>query len=191
MKGIDSRSTENPPEILRNIDQEDDGFKRITGVIFTERGKNPAGPSSPPSSNLEIGCSDEANQDSLRKQRIRSRYSLYTRAGFDSSFSKLVVLKILLFDLAVSFGDAVTDILQGVYLICWDNEKNVWSLNTETWHFGVWVLIVCWVPGLVCIIHILSHHKSYNSGLSHRFTYNFRHQFFGFRTKVDKEVTKV
>ena len=164
MEGIDSRSTENPPEILSNIDPEDDwnqGFKRITEVRFTQRGKNPTGPSSAPSSNLETGWSEDANQDSLRKQTIRSRYSLYNRGGFNSSFSKLVVLKILLFDLAVSFGDSVTDILQGVYLIYWHNEQNVWSLNTETWKYGLWVLIVCWVPGLVCVIHILAHHRSY------------------------------
>ena len=29
--------------------------------------------------------------------------------------------KVLLFDLAVSFRDGVTDIVEGVYLICWYN----------------------------------------------------------------------
>ena len=96
-------------------------------------------------------------------KQATSRYSIYGKAVFNSTFSKLVVLKVLLFDLAVSFGDAVTDILQGVYLIWWYNEQGVWGLKEDTWYYGLWVLGVCWVPGLVCVIHILSHYRSYQA----------------------------
>ena len=76
-----------------------------------------------------------------------------------STFGKVAILKVVMFDLAVSFGDAVTDILQGVYLIIWHDEKGVWRLKEDTWHYGLWVLVVCWVPGLVCVIHILTHYR--------------------------------
>ena len=82
-------------------------------------------------------------------------------AGVSSRFGQLAILKLILFDLAVSFGDVVTDILQGVYLICWYNERGKWRLKEDTWHYGLWVLIVCWVPGLVCVMHIITHHRSY------------------------------
>ena len=131
-------------------------------VRFTVRGKNGNVESSGPLSSTtpkNVSFDDAYQEESLRR-RGTSRHSVYTKAGFNSTWGKLVVLKVLLFDLAVSFGDAVTDILQGVYLICWRNEQNVWTLNKDTWHYGLWVLIVCWVPGLVCVIHILSHYRS-------------------------------
>ena len=65
------------------------------------------------------------------------------------------------YQLAISIGNPVTDILQGVYLIYWHNDEGQWALKTETWHYGLWVLIVCWVPGLVCVVHILAHYRSY------------------------------
>ena len=101
--------------------------------------------------------------------RTCSKYSVYSRATNPSlysngsiismsmnGFSALVVLKIIFFDIAVSLGDAITDILQGVNLIV---KRGGWDVN-ETWLYGVGVLIVCWVPGLVCVLHILSHYRS-------------------------------
>ena len=92
----------------------------------------------------------------------RGDFSVYSnKGGAASTFGKVAILKVVMFDLAVSLGDAVTDILQGVYLIIWHDEEGVWRLKTDTWHYGLWVLVVCWVPGLVCVIHILSHYRSY------------------------------
>ena len=112
---------------------------------------------------LTTGSSSEPVEDFSFNDNFRKRagcgYSVYSKPSIKSTFGKLVVLKILLFDLAVSFGDAVTDILQGVYLICWYNERGEWVLKRDTWHYGLCVLIVCWVPGLVCVIHILSHYR--------------------------------
>ena len=89
--------------------------------------------------------------------------SLYSNGSIISmtmnGFSALVILKIIFFDIAVSLGDAITDILQGVHLIIKRKDDGGWGLN-EHWQYGVGVLIVCWVPGLVCVLHILSHYRS-------------------------------
>ena len=134
---------------------------RVVSVRFNEEEQKRPGSSnpSPPSSPVE-----EEDFNFASRKRVTSCYSVYSKSnikssGISSTFGQLVVLKILLFDLAVSFGDAVTDILQGVYLICWYNERGEWGLKEDTWHYGLCVLIVCWVPGLVCVIHILSHYR--------------------------------
>ena len=154
-------------EIPREDDQEDDNqeVRRILTVRNTVKKKenfqtDESGPSSTNEEDVSIAV---AYQLYSQRRRATSRYSLYVKAGFNSTFGKLVILKVLLFDLAVSFGDAVTDILQGVYLIWWYNEKKGWGLKEDTWHYGLWVLGVCWVPGLVCVIHILSHYRSYQA----------------------------
>ena len=131
-------------------DDDDQEVSRVLSVRFTTGSSPPASPSE-----------DLSFNDTFRN-KVGCGYSVYRKSsGISLTFSGLVVLKLLLFDLAVSLGDAVTDILQGVYLICWYNERGEWRLKEDTWHYGLWVLIVCWVPGLVCVIHILSHHSSY------------------------------
>ena len=143
---------------------------RVLSVRFSEEEKNRPGSSSPRSPSPPPSPEEEKDFsfDSASRKRATSCYcycySIDSKSSIKSSwisstFGKLIVLKILLFDLAVSFGDAVTDILQGVYLICWYNERGEWVLKEDTWHYGLCVLIVCWVPGLVCVIHILTHYR--------------------------------
>ena len=150
MPSVEGKSAGNSEE---DVDLEDDNQEvaRVLTVRFTVREK-----SSPSSSSGR----EKNEADVFMRARGQSGYSVYTKAGFASTFGKVVVLKVVLFDLAVSLGDAVTDILQGVYLIWWYNEEKGWGLKEDTWHYGLWVLGVCWVPGLVCVIHILSHYRS-------------------------------
>ena len=63
--------------------------------------------------------------------------------------SKKNVLKILLLDVLFPLADIVTDILQGVFLLTKD--------DCET--YGVLVLLICWVPGLIYILHVWSDYR--------------------------------
>ena len=76
------------------------------------------------------------------------------------------------FDIAISFGDAVTDITQGIYLMF---DFSDFTVKDLTFNYGVIVLVVCWLPGLVAIIHIMSH---------------YRHEYFGLSDKVDDKTKK-
>ena len=82
------------------------------------------------------------------------------------TFGALVVLKIIFFDILISFLDSMTDILQGLHLIYWFDEDGNWSLQTSS-NYGVLVLVICWVPGLVCVVHILSHYRYYLGTFKH------------------------
>ena len=62
---------------------------------------------------------------------------------------KLFFLKILLIDIGISVGDVVTDLLQGLSLV-FDAE---WNLQWGTYHYGVGVLSIMWLPGLVVLLH--------------------------------------
>ena len=88
-------------------------------------------------------------------------------------------MKILFFDIGVSLGDMVTDFLQGFNLIF--DFKKKWAPSNSTlcqavggdevickWRFelkdtvkwyGVTVLVICWIPGLVAVIHMLAHYR--------------------------------
>ena len=78
------------------------------------------------------------------------------------------------FDIAISFGDAVTDVAQGLYLM-FDFSTFPWTVKDLTFSYGVMVLVVCWVPGLVAVIHIMSH---------------YRHEYFGLSHEVDQKLKK-
>ena len=62
---------------------------------------------------------------------------------------KLLFLKILLVDIGISVGDVVTDLLQGLNLV-FDGD---WNLQWSTYHYGLLVLGVMWIPGLVVLLH--------------------------------------
>ena len=88
-------------------------------------------------------------------------------------------MKILFFDIGVSLGDMVTDFLQGFNMIF--DFKQKWKPSNSTlcqvvggeevpckWQlelkdtvlgYGVTVLIICWIPGLVAVIHMLAHYR--------------------------------
>ena len=85
---------------------------------------------------------------------LQSDYEEYVR-----KFAALVVLKIVFVDILISIGDAVTDILQGVYLLGWFDENSQWRAKPETMNYGVLSLVICWVPGIICVLHILSHYR--------------------------------
>ena len=66
-----------------------------------------------------------------------------------SPLVKLVFLKILLVDIGISVGDVITDLLQGLSLV-FDAD---WNLQWGTYHYGVGVLSIMWLPGLVVLLH--------------------------------------
>ena len=73
------------------------------------------------------------------------------------TFGALIVLKILFFDIGVSLGDVVTDLLQGFFLIFNFADGKV---KCDTIWPGIVVLIICWFPtNVISVIHIISHHK--------------------------------
>ena len=65
------------------------------------------------------------------------------------SLKKLMFLKIILVDIGISTGDVVTDLLQGIGLI-FDEDWNISGTST----YGILVLITCWLPGPITIIHL-------------------------------------
>ena len=115
-----------------------------------------------------------ASRTSWRTSRssLNSYFQYLPEGGTLKAFSALIVLKMVFFDIAISFGDAVTDIAQGIYLMFDFSDLTVKDL---TFNYGVIVLVVCWLPGLVAIIHIMSH---------------YRHEYFGLSDCVDDEVKK-
>ena len=89
-------------------------------------------------------------------------------------------MKILFFDIGVSLGDMVTDFLQGFNMIFdfkqkWkpsnskfckvvgdeDEGPCAWQVELQetVWGYGVTVLVICWIPGLVAVIHMLAHYR--------------------------------
>ena len=74
-------------------------------------------------------------------------------------FMKLTFLKILLLDIFISAGDIVTDILQSVNLI-WSSD---WSLQHSTLVYGVAVLVFMWLPGIVAVLHFVTHTRYFHN----------------------------
>ena len=70
---------------------------------------------------------------------------------------KLFFLKILLIDIGISVGDVITDLLQGLSLV-FDAE---WNVQWNTYHYGLAVLGVMWIPGLVVLLHQASGAANY------------------------------
>ena len=89
-------------------------------------------------------------------------------------------MKILFFDIGVSLGDMVTDFLQGFNMIFdfkqkWQPSNSKWckvvgdededpcawqvELQKTVSGYGVTVLVICWIPGLVAVIHMLAHYR--------------------------------
>jgi len=91
-----------------------------------------------------------------RSSWTQSTYSLDGGAG--STLGVLVVLKVLFVDILITgFGDAITDLLQGIYMIV---EEPLNSEDTnDTIAAGIAVILICWVPGIVAILHLIASHK--------------------------------
>ena len=70
------------------------------------------------------------------------------------SLQKLAFLKIILIDIGISLGDVVTDVVQGMSLIF---EAN-WGI-ASTSNYGVLVLLTCWLPGPLTLLHLCLHHR--------------------------------
>ena len=83
---------------------------------------------------------------------------------------KLLFLKILLVDIGISLGDVMTDLLQGLSLV-FDAE---WNVQWSTYHYGLAVLGVMWIPGLVVILHQVS------GGAKYKILPNKRHWLVNF-----------
>jgi hypothetical protein len=71
------------------------------------------------------------------------------------SLQKLVFLKIILVDIGISLGDVVTDLVQGLSLIF----EADWGLAPSA-HYGALVLLTCWLPGPLTLLHLSLHHRS-------------------------------
>ena len=71
-----------------------------------------------------------------------------------NSLKRLMFLKILIVDIGISAGDAITDILQGLNLI-FDNSWNI----SSTAVYGVAVLVTSWLPSLVTLLHLGLHYR--------------------------------
>ena len=70
---------------------------------------------------------------------------------------KLLFLKILLVDIGISLGDVITDLLQGLNLV-FDGD---WNIQWSTYHYGLGILTVIWLPGLVVLLHQASGETAY------------------------------
>ena len=70
------------------------------------------------------------------------------------SLQKLAFLKIVLIDIGISLGDVVTDFVQGLSLV-FDAD---WSI-APTAHYGLLVLVTCWLPGPLTLLHLCLHHR--------------------------------
>ena len=116
----------------------------------------------------------DKNKRSSSRSSLDSYFHYLPDDGTLKTFSALIVLKMVFFDIAISFGDAVTDIAQGLYLM-FDFSTFPWGVKDLTYNYGLMVLVVCWVPGLVAVIHIMSH---------------YRHEYFGLSDKVDDKTKK-
>ena len=89
-------------------------------------------------------------------------YSIYDpdnkgTAGAVTIFAAVVVLKIIFVDIWVSLGDAITDFLQGLFLMF--DFYDGFTVKGDTWGIGVIVIAACWVPGIVAIVHILAYYR--------------------------------
>ena len=94
----------------------------------------------------------EENDIELRNTgRRRLYYDISSVPAEPFKTLKKHVLKILILEVLFPLADVVTDIMQGVFLIIRDGgEKKT---------FGVLVLVICWLPGLICILHVCSHYR--------------------------------
>jgi len=103
--------------------------------------------------------SDSNLSNHRRSSWTRSNYRISLDAGgAASTLGVLVILKVIFIDILITgFGDAITDLLQGVYMIIEEplNNEDKW----ETRIAGVAVILICWVPGIVAILHLIASHK--------------------------------
>ena len=90
-----------------------------------------------------------------------SGWSTEIDSGFLETCAAFTVLRVLFFDILVSFGDAVTDFLQGFNLIFpdWFSTRVQPEPGDTTWKYGVATLVICWIPGLVGVIHMVTHYR--------------------------------
>ena len=100
-------------------------------------------------SNLSEGGPDTP-RPSAPEEEVDGREA--TRAV--QSIQKLTFLKILFLDIGISLGDVVTDLLQGLSLIF----EPDWGLAPSA-PYGALVLLTCWLPGPVTLLHLCLHHR--------------------------------
>ena len=70
------------------------------------------------------------------------------------SIQKLNFLKILLIDIGISLFDVITDLLLGLSLIFDEH----WKVSS-TYQYGLLILLTCWLPGPVTLIHFGCSHR--------------------------------
>lgn len=98
----------------------------------------------------EVFHLSEISLDNRRTQRTRQPIDEIEVSGSgDSKLSKLVPLKILLFNLTISIADVASDFVQGISLLKDDKLKN----------YGYGTIAINWVPGLAAAIHCIAYHR--------------------------------
>merc|ERR1719427_1405873 len=91
----------------------------------------------------------------------------------------LIILKIIFVDIFTSLGDTLTDFLQGWNLLFdWDSALGRYVANSCTFSWGLFVLVINWVPGLVAVVEIITHYRGEFFGVSAK------------KTKIDKKKLK-
>ena len=73
----------------------------------------------------------------------------YSKDKILNSLKSLMFLKIIIIDIGISAGDAITDILQGLNLL-FDSSWNI----SSTAGYGIAVLVTSWLPPLVTLLHL-------------------------------------
>ena len=77
----------------------------------------------------------------------------------------------------------------------WDSALGRYVANSCTFGWGLFVLVINWVPGLVAVVEILTHYRSVSNSICCHQTLCFvRGEFFGVsaeKTKTDKKKLKV
>ena len=88
------------------------------------------------------------------------------------TLQKLAFLKIIFLDIGISLGDVVTDLVQGLSLIF----EGDWGL-APTAHYGAMVVLTCWLPGPLTLLHLCLHQSIRPMRVRHtRWGHTFSHR---------------
>ena len=68
-----------------------------------------------------------------------------------------MVIKIICFDIWITLGNSITDFLLGLFLMF--DFQDGFAAKEGSLFYGELVLIACWVPCLVALLHMLAHYR--------------------------------
>ena len=102
----------------------------------------------------KISNLSEAGPDPALKEDPEEEVDGREAARALQTHQKLAFLKIIFLDIGISLGDVVTDLVQGLSLIF----EGDWGL-APTAHYGAMVVLTCWLPGPLTLLHLCLHHR--------------------------------